>query len=114
MNTPQILTAEICVLDRIHDHHVARAHIVEDLARQLAREMVNKAFVEPVILRAKWRDARDPFDERVLKMRGQVLHIPFKEWAGKYLKTEGDEPAVIDIPLMEQRMMVSHVHNYFK
>lgn len=114
MKTPyKILRAEINVVDRYMDRHIARRMVYLSVAEKLARAIVDKAFVEPTIIRAGWEEIKSPFSS-FGKIRCCINIMPFKDWAIENLRAGNAEfSSILEIPLTDEYMMVKREHNIF-
>jgi hypothetical protein len=107
MRTPsEIIGAKIDIVDYLADHHIARQYAYLSVAEKLARAIADKAFVEPTIIRAGWRESQDRFLQfRTIQCRINIMS--FKDWAIEHLRAGNAEfGSILEIPLTDERMMV--------
>lgn len=114
MRTPyKILGAEINVVDRYMNHHIARRMAYLSVAEKLTRAIADKAFAEPTIIRAGWEESLSPFSS-LGTIRCCINIMPFKDWAIENLRAGNAEfGSILEIPLTDEYMMVEREHNIF-
>lgn len=102
-----IQSAEVFVSGHLADTHIARRHAYLHVSEKLVSAIADKAFTEPIIMRAGWIERRDPF-LGLQKVRASIQIMPFKDWAVENLRAgqEDEWGKILEVPLTNERIML--------